>query len=394
MKPVPHSRALDAMRIALLPLLLTLLSATAASACPFCPGAQTTLSERIASSDALVLAQWVSAQRKSETNPALTTFQVVHTAKNPGDALQRNDLIRLAGYQAGNRGDLFLLLGKRDTAIAWEDPLEITETAYQYILQAPPPETRAQDRLVYFLKFLEYPDELIAGDAYFELANSDYKDIVPLADKLPRERLRKWLAKPDFTNPRLGLYGMLLGLCGTQEDAELLARHVTAPTKEFRLGIDGMIGGYLLLTGEEGLDVIDARKLRDAEAPTTEMFSTLQALRFIWTYGEGKIGRERLRESMRILLDRPDLADIAIADLARWKDWSVQQKLMQLYDHKDYQSQHVGRAIISYMIAASRDVPKDAAKPPKHVVNAREHLATLRKKDPEAVRRAERFFLP
>ena len=187
---------------------------------------------------------------------------------------------------------------------------------------------------------------------------------------------------------------MLLGLCGTKEDAQLLARHITAPTKEFRLGIDGMIGGYLLLTGEQGLDVIDKRKLRDVDGPTTELFAAMQALRFMWSYGDGKIDNARLKRSMRILLDRPNLADIAITDLARWKDWGVQQRLMKLYDHQDYQAEHVKRAIVSYIIASTRDMPKHAKKLPKHVVQGRKYLSKLRKKDPQIVRRAERFFLP
>ncbi len=33
---------------------------------------------------------------------------------------------------------------------------------------------------------------------------------------------------------------------------------------------------------------------------------------------------------MRMLLDRPELADLVIADLARWEDWSVQDKLMAM----------------------------------------------------------------
>ncbi|MBT6154306.1 MAG: hypothetical protein HOL01_03455 [Planctomycetaceae bacterium] len=382
------------MRRSMIVALVILTVATAANACPFCPAPQVTLSERVSQSDVVALGQWKSAQRKSKQAAASTTFEIVHLATNPGDLLKAAQRISLVRYQAAKPGDLFLLLGTRKTVIEWDDPLRVTETGYQYVLKAPPLESRASDRLAYFLKFLEYPDEMISADAFNELASAEYKHIVPLAENFPRDKLRKWLANPDFTNPRLGMFSLLLGLCGSDEDAQLLARHIATPTKEFRLGIDGMIAGYLLLTGEKGLDFIDDKKLKDTSGPTTELFSAMQALRFVWTYGDGRIKKERLKQSMRILVDRADLADIAITDLTRWKDWSIQNRLIKLYDHKDYQSDHVKRAIVSYTIVASRDLPKNAGTIPKHVVSARKHLETLRNKDPRIVRRVERVLPP
>ena len=158
------------------------------AACPFCPAPRTTFSERVSRADAVILAQWVSAQRKAKQRPALTTFQVVHTAKNPAKAFKRNDSIVLGGYTPGQGGDLFLLIGSRKRGLQWDEPLEVTETGYQYVIQAPPPETRLRERLAYFLKFLEYPDKLIADDAFYEFAKAPFADIVPLADKLPRKR--------------------------------------------------------------------------------------------------------------------------------------------------------------------------------------------------------------
>lgn len=379
----------------LLPTVVAFLITTAtALACPFCPAPQVTLSERVSQSNAVALAQWVSATRKSKETPAATEFQIVHLNANPGKSLKLGDKVMLARYQAGKPGDLFLLLGFRKSVIEWDDPRPVTEIGYQYVIQAPPPESR--DRLAYFLKFLEYPDETIAADAFNELAAAEYSKVAALAEKLPRDNIRKWLEDPDFTNPRLGLYGLLLGLSGTDEDAKLLARHIAAPVKpsEFRLGIDGIIGGYLILTGAKGLDFIDEKKLRDTTGPTTELFATLQALRFMWTYGEDRIPKARLRQSMRIIIDRPDLADIAITDLARWRDWSIQDRLIELFDHKEYQSEHVKRAIISYTIAASHDLPKESKTVPGHVAKARQHLETLRKKDSKTVKRAERLFSP
>jgi hypothetical protein len=229
--------------------------------------------------------------------------------------------ITLARHRAGKPGDLFLLTGSRGTSIEWGSPLEVTETSFNYMVQAPSPEVPTRKRLEYFVRFLEFPDETVAGDAYGEFANSPYEEITPLTPKLPREKIREWVASPDTPATRLGLYGLLLGLCGDEEDAKLMERKIVETSEDFRLGIDGVMGGYLLLTGEKGLELIDRTKLaKDANVPFSETYAAMQALRFMWTYGDGQIDKDRLRQSMRQLLDRPELADLVIADLARRKD--------------------------------------------------------------------------
>ena len=190
-----------------------------------------------------------------------------------------------------------------------------------------------------------------------------------------------------------------------------MKKKITEPTDDFRLGIDGVMFGYLLLTGSEGLELVDRLKLKSPfvldengkpvldkdgkkkPLPFSETYSAMQALRSMWTYGEGRIDKERLRQSMRILLDRPELADLVIANLARWEDWSIQDKLMGLYGAKEYNIPSIKRAIVRYMLVSSKDAQvAENIKPPTHVSKGRKHMAALRKKDPKTVREAERFF--
>jgi hypothetical protein len=110
----------------------------------------------------------------------------------------------------------------------------------------------------------------------------------------------------------------------------------------------------------------------------------------MWTYGD-RIEKDRLRQSMRILLDRPELADLVIADLARWEDWSVIDRLMTLYDAEEYGIPSIKRAIVRYMLVASKDKPEEG-EDLAHVQKAEDYLAELRNKDPKTVKQAERFF--
>jgi hypothetical protein len=304
-------------------------------------------------------------------------------------------------------------------------------------------------RLDYYVKFLEYPDQMISNDAYGEFANAPYADITQLSDKLPREKIRGWITNKDTPQTRMGLYGLLIGLSGTAEDAKILETKILEKTEDFRLGIDGLMSGYLLLTGGKGLTVLDEHKLKNRDVPFSETYAAMQALRFMWKYSEGRIEKSRLRASMRILLDRPELADLVIADLARWKDWDVQDRLLALYiqalastpeeeasdeaasKEKTKKSEDapkedvfqaawkeafgnqkwegagaqgdafnvpsIKRAIVRYMLVSTKDVPDEATSGenttiPEHAKKGQKYVDMLRKLDEKTVAQAERFF--
>ncbi len=239
-------------------------SVSAAVCCPFCSAPSLTKSEEVAQSDAVVLVQWVEGKKTKGQEPGNTTYEIVQVVKGPGASLKKGKRVTLVRYRTAKKGDLFLLMGTQTAGIEWGSPLEVTETSFNYIAQSPSPEDPPQKRLAYFLKFLEFPDQLVSNDAYAEFANAPYKDITTLADVMPRNKIRKWITNPDTPATRLGLYGLLLGLCGEPEDADLMTKKITEPTDDFRLGIDGVMFGYLLLTGKEGLDLVDRLKLKSA----------------------------------------------------------------------------------------------------------------------------------
>ncbi len=371
-------------------------TAEAAICCPFCEAPSLTLTEQLNQADVAVLVQYVESKAADREKgfAGETTYEIVDVVHDAGENYKHGGRIKLDRDRAARRGDLFVLLGTRGNGVEWASPLEVSETSFQYMKQAPPKEANTSERLKYFVRFLEYPDPLIASDAYGEFANAPYKDITPIKDTFPREKLREWLTDPETPATRLGLYGLMLGLCGTAEDEELMRKKITEPTQDFRLGIDGIMAGYLLLTGEEGLKLIDDTKLRDADIPFSETYAGMQALRFLWTYAPERVSKERLRGSMRILLDRPDLADLVITDLARWEDWSITDKLWELYHDDEYNIPSIKRAIVRFYLVAERAKTEDMENPQplETAEQAKEYLATLREDDPKTVQAAERFF--
>jgi hypothetical protein len=377
-----------------------------AFACPFCSAPSLTMSEQLSQADASLLVKWTGGKPAAGNDGGSTDFEIVELVRQqPGGNLKRGGTISLARYRAAKPGTLFLLLGtKGGAAIDWGSPLEVTAESFAYMKNAPTPEVPAGKRLKYFLQFLENKDQAVATDAYGEFANAAYSDITPLAPEFPREKLRQWVVDPNVSPSRMGLYGLMLGLSGTKDDIPVLEKKILESSDDFRLGIDGVMGGYLILTLEEGLAKIEEAKIVNKKAPFSETYAAMQALRFMWQYGDGKISAERLRQSMRLLLDRPELADLVIADLARWKDWSVQARLMDLYGKEEYDIPSIKRAIVRYMLASTKDVPMSsgaiAAGPgtvtigelPAHAQQGAKYLAELEAKDPKTVADAKRFF--
>lgn len=378
------------------------LGAQLADACPFCAAPSLTMAEQVAQSDATVLVIWSAGVKGTDDSAGSTTFEVKQVVRNFKDSVKVGEKITLPRYRAAKAGDLFMLMGtqtEKGKSIEWGSPLEVTEASFNFIAQAPSPELPVAKRLEYYVKFLENPQDLIANDAYGEFANAPYEDITKLGDKLPRDKIRAWVTSTETPATRLGLYGLLIGLCGTDEDAQAVEKRILQKSDDFRLGIDGLISGYLLLTKAKGLEVIDNEKLRNKNVPFSETYAAMQAIRFMWQYGDGRIEQERLRASMRILLERPELADLVIADLARWKDWSIQDKLMKMYGEGEYNIPSIKRAVVRYMLVSSKDLPKDAtagenSSLPKHVELGRSYVAKLREMDPKTVAEAERFMLP
>jgi len=389
---------------------------SAAMACPACQTVLTpTWSERFAQSDVALLTRWKSA-RKSGTNtendagkkkPATSTFEVLQIARDADERFKTGQTLTLSKFIDGEVGELFLLTGQQaksdnnnrqpksstddeQSRIDWDDPAAISEAAYFYITQAPSPEEPGPKRLKYFLKFFEFPDPLVADDAYNEFAKAPFKDVKAAADAFPRKKLRRWLQDPETQQTRIGLYGLMLGLCGTEDDLPVLQTLITDRDREFRMGIEGVIAGYLLLKGEQGMDLIDRTKLKDSDTPFGETYMAIQGLRIIDSYGGGIVGNDRLKRSFRLMLDRPEAAELILPDLARWKDWELIDRVAKLYGQKDYRSAGFKRAAIRFLLAAGRDVPQNAEQPPPHAVKAKAHLEAIRQRDPKLYKQAVR----
>jgi hypothetical protein len=268
--------------------------------------------------------------------------------------------------------------------------------------------TDEKARLTVFVPYLASDSDVVANDALDEVVSNGFEGLSAVRDKLPRELIMQRIADPNAFPSQLGNYGVLAGFCGTTEDAALMEARIVILDAEYRHGIDWVMAGYLMIRGESGLTVLEDAKLRARTAKTTdgkevqlpfyETYALLQALRFIWKNAPDRISAERLRQSMRMLLDRPELSDLAIAELMRWKDWSLHDRLMLMYDDPEFAFPPNRRAIVRYLFESSREKgdvgPEEKSVRPAHALKADELLKMLEEKDPKTLSEVKRFLAP
>ncbi len=305
---------------------------TIAAACPFCPPSTPPLAEQLAESDCAVRATWVRLiPGPSDDDAPQTEFKITDVVLDRTGKLKKDALLTVNFERQGSPGDVFFLTGKVNQEFTqWGQPLPVTEESFAYIRALPSPEKPSGERLRFFLRFLEFHELLISNDAFAEFARAKYEDVVALQTELPRDKLRKWLNSAETDPVRRGFYGMLLGLCGDKTDAEWLwARFADppAPGKD-RISVDGMMGGYLLLTREAGFQRLLQTKLLPANAADSDVYAVVNALRFLWEYAPDCVSHEHVAIAMQVVLQRPQFAELAIVDLARWKAWDATEDVL------------------------------------------------------------------
>jgi hypothetical protein len=377
----------------LLTLLLAAVIATTAfshqsRACPFCQAVSQTFSQEMESMDCVVIAKLTKLPPPADPDSpsdsadvAKAQFAVVEILK--GDKLvDAKKPIQTLYFGEGSQGKEFLIMAVRETPesskLQWTTPLLISERGKTYLHKLPTLPKEGIDRLAFFQDYLEDKDETLARDAYDEFANAPYDMVKSLKGKMSHDKIVSWIKNEDIPASRRRLYLTMLGVCGSKSDVPMLEEMLRTNDRKSKAGLDALIGCYLTLTGAEGVPLIEELYLANPKAEYADTYSAIMAMRFHGTEGN-VIPKERVIKAVRHMLERPQLADLVIPDLARWEDWDSMDELVKLFKTADEKSSWVRVPVINYL----RVCPLPAAK---------EHLKELEKIDPQAVKRANMFF--
>jgi hypothetical protein len=353
-------------------------SETAGAWCPFCTALKPTLAEEIEATDAVVFAKVVGPGQLTEDGfDRKLRLQVSKILKGKSFVAENDEFETIAPATL-EPGQECLVMGVLTDRMMWSTPMKLSERSREYILAVQTLPTEGPERVKFFLNYLEDSESFMAFDAYDEFARAPYETVKAVKGDMNREKLVKWVQDPEVSINRKRLYFTLIGVCGLAEDLPLLERLITSQEKRDRAALDSLIACYLTLAGSDGVKLIEDRFLRDPAADYVDTYAAVAALRFHGTESD-VIPVPRIVEAVRLLLDRPEVADLVIADLARWKDWTVTDRLVEMFKNANEKTQWVRVPIVHFL----RVNPDPVAKA---------KIEELRAVDPQSVRRALAFF--
>jgi hypothetical protein len=366
-------------------LVVSVVSWTPAFACPFCSAVSQTLSEEMASMDVVVMARLKEppppfredADSEPSSRVATAKFEIVKALKG-SDILAGQKVIETVYFGDGKKGEVFMITGVDPPKLMWSTPLLLSERAQEYLPKLLTLPADGPDRLAFFQDFLEDGDEMLARDAYDEFAKAPYETVIALKDRMTHDQLVEWIGDPDIPASRKRLYFTMLGVCGTKADLPMLEKLLRSDDRQAKAGLDAMIACHITLAGEEGLPLVEELYLANKDAEYADTYSAIMAIRFHGTETD-VVPQKRLVKSLRYMLDRPQLADLVIPDLARWEDWESMPRLVELFKTADEKSSWVRVPVINYLRACP-------------LPEAKTYMAELEKLDPQAVKRANSFF--
>ncbi len=355
------------------------------AACPFCSAIALTFSEEIGGSDVAVIAKLVELPPEPKTAGALGSgaiggdakakFEILDVLKGE-KAIGKLRKFETLYFGSNPVGTLFLVMGVEPPAINWSTPIAISDRGRTYLKKSLGLPKEGADRLAFFQDYLEDEDELLARDAYDEFAKTPYAGLKQIKDRMHHTKILAWVQDHKIPPSRRNLYWMMLGICGRPEDLALFEEKIRSDDKQMKS--NALLAAYLALKGPAGMPLLEDLFLRNPDADYIDTYATVMALRF---HGQEEkiIPLPRLLEGLHYMLDRPKLADLVIPDLGRWQDWSVMDRLVELFKNADEESIWVRVPVISYLRACP--LPK-----------AKQYIDELAKIDPDAVKRANSFF--
>jgi hypothetical protein len=356
------------------------IAGAAAWACPFCSATSQTFSEELSTMDVAVIAKLVKLPPQSDKSGdelQKATFEVVQIVKGEG-LVKPKDKIETLYFGDGAIGRSFLVMGISPPATMWSTPLPLTDRGIKYLTELVKLPKEGAERLLFFQEYLEDSDEMLARDAYDEFAKAPYAQLKAIKDKLKHDQAVAWIKNPEIPASRRRLYLVILGITGGEKDLPMIEEFMTSSDRKAKSGLDALIACYLTLKGESGLPLVEKLFLANDKADYADTYAAIMAIRFHGSEG-GVIDSKRLVKSLHPMLERPELADLVIPDLAKWEDWSVMDKLFTLYKTASEKNSWVRVPVVNYLRACP--LPK-----------AKELLTECEKIDPAAVKRANTFF--
>jgi hypothetical protein len=291
------------------------------------------------------------------------------------------DVVILPKYLPADRNDKFLIFcdlfkGKLDPYRGM--PTKPDSDMGKYLKGAlAVKKEKTSERLRFFFNYLQNDDIEVANDSLKEFGNATYEEFKAIAPSLDADKVAQWLTSKDTPGYRVGLYASILGHSSRKPDehAKLLRSLVDNPENRVGSGVDGILAGQVLLQPKEGWAYLRA-VLGNRKHDFNYRYAALKAARFFADFRKDVISKDDLVEAVQQMLDHPDIADLAIEDMRRWKVWDQTKRILGLKDRAAYDLPVMRRSILRFMLSSP-------------LGEAKKYVEEVRKQDEELVISAE-----
>src|SRR4051794_2413948 len=233
--------------------------------------------------------------------------------------------------------------------------------------------------LLYFFRYLDHPDKVVAQDAYMEFVKASDREVADAGRYLSAAKLRAWVRDPNTPAERLGLFAFLLGSCGGKEDVAWFESALANPSGRSAEAYDGILSGYIRLRSKEGWAVA-GEFVRGGGATLPVRLSAIRTLRFYqaWLPRES---RSSLLLALGAVLQQGELADLAVEELRKGEMWELTEAVLALYGRKGLDAPIQRRAIVRYALCCP-------------LTRAKTFVTELRKREAELVTEIEETLPP
>ncbi|MFO0936131.1 MAG: hypothetical protein U0798_06390 [Gemmataceae bacterium] len=361
--------------------LLGLLTSSPLNACTFCAGGyanRQTFRER--AKDATIIVHGKLADPQFGPDGKGTTDLVVTTQLKSDDKLVTPAKVKIPQYLpvvGDTPRDYLLYAGVVEGKIDIVSGVSVPPESVSYVKEAMGlPAGDATKRLAFYFRHLDSKDPTISGDAFLEFAKASDREIAQAAAAFDVAKIRQWLADPKTPAERLGVYAVLLGLCGKSGDEQAIQALLTTSPRPERVSsnLGGLLAGLTLINSKAGWKQI-GDLVTNANAPLDERLFALGTIRFFEQTRE-KETKSEILAIYKSLLAQGDLADMAVEDLRRWGWWNLTAEVLKPFDAKTPPAPILRQAIVRYALTCQDEA-------------SQAFLQRVRKSDPALVERVE-----
>ncbi len=362
------------------------LSPAVVAACPFCSMQGQTLTMETNQASLVIFGTLSNAKPSFDDLDAGTTDMAIEEVVRPHDFIKGKKTVTIPRYIPVQPGSNVKFLIFCDIFKERLDPYRgipvKDKEIVNYLKGAFAVKDKdVADKLAFFFNYLDHADTEISTDAYKEFANADAKDVTRMLEKTDKvkvtAKLVGWLRDEKTPSYRYGLYGYLLGTVGGEQQAPVLQELLSDPQRGLVSGIDGVLAGYILLRPKEGWAYLRS-VMGDESKDFTRRYAALRAVRFFWDTRPDVIQEKELVSATQLLLNS-ELADLAIDELRKRKQWQLADEILALWDKHNVPI--IRRAIIRFALSCPPGNKKVEA-----------FLKEQRQKDPERVKDVEELL--